>query len=1223
MLISIDKIDTLDSTSTELLDIIDTFLEKGWQVDLYAEGANKIAKNIYQDQSALRLLSVINASFDPVYDLIWVYRAFFPLSLLRALNNHVIKGPIIFRHMFDYTDIYLPYGAIVENMMATRALCLSKAVVEKMLEQGIEAEKINILPYICRTERNLVTKTNSNKLKRLLYASRTFSFEIQDVQQQLLEHGVTLEWLDLSNLQQRISLHWLQNYDVIIGAEEIVPKALCAGIPVYLSTEGRSEGYINEENFAHCDEFHFSCVKGGNSSSANEWVDELLEGYANAAAWVSEMQGHFKAKWDASIVLDALLETSLESRAFTLDEAAIINLELHGRSLLSDMEQKYSVSKWLNERQISHTRRQALTAFIESLPTSGDIAVVIVVDENRSEDLLANTLESLSHQTLHPKKITLLLPTDMVGPKGLSIRHFSSNWGEALNNEINDSSHEAILVIPIGVKLEADAVLLFAEQRVRHPEVLLWYCDEMTHEEGEYNLILKPDCNIDLLRSIPYVGQVILFNRSAARVCGGVDVRYKHLPLLDLLWRLVEQGGVPVIGHIPEVLFTQIHTLQHWFNNDVIRHEMKQIVISHLSRLGVTATVEKGLIDISPRVRYHWKSQPLVSIIIPTRDHFTLLKRCIESLMEKTDWLHYELLIVDNQSVDPDACKFLNDLEKLGLPQLRVLRFQQPFNFAEINNFAATHARGEMLLFLNNDIEVTEPGWLSAMMEHGLRSEVGVVGARLEYEDGRVQSGGMLTGIHLGATAVYEGAAQNEMGYLYYLQSAHNLTSVSGSCMLVRKSVFESVGGFSADILPVYLSDVDFGLKLQKQGYLNVWTPYARLKHMGGATRVLTEKFGVPPRPGLTDYQRLRDRWGKELACDSAYHPALNKMGTPFTLSPNTGRFQPPLPGRPLPVVLANHINWYGCGNHRVIQPFKALEENLLCEGGLIYGVPGIMEVAQQEPDIVLLELTTSSAMPYIMDQFRKISNAKIIVEYDDYLPNLPMKNQNRRHFPQHIIRNLRRVIENADWVVVSTKPLAEAYSKFHSDIRVAQNRLAVKQWGHLHSERGSSDKIRVGWAGGGSHKGDLEILQPIIKALEDQVQWVFMGMKPEGIKCEFHPGVPFDLYPEKLASLNLDLALVPLEINQFNECKSNLRLLEIGTCGVPIIATDIEPYRCGLPVTLVENRFKDWMKAIQAYLNDPALRARQGDALRDAIHRDWYLRNQGLVEWQNAWLTS
>lgn len=1227
LLISIDKIDMLNATTTEMLDVIDTFLEKDWTVDLSAGRLNKKmlpCLDEYHQHSHFRRLSVENESFYDSYDLIWIYKGYISTPLLNALASHETNGPIVFRHFFNYSDIYLPYGAEVENSMASRALSLSKGVNVKMIEQGIDAEKLTLVPYFFRPDSDAKAK-KTPVLKQVLYASTNFSFEMQEVQQKLLENGLTLEWLDLSNLQERITSQWLQNYDVVICSDEIVPKALCAGIPVFLAAEGRSEGYINEANFERSDEYHFSCANANSSPGAREWAEQLIEGFEQAVGWTVAEQARFQAKWDATNVLDALLDSGLQALNISLDEIAITAFELHGKTLLSDMEHGYSVSKWLNERQISVARRQTLMSFIGSVPERGDIAVV-VVDEGQSTHLLNDTYAALAQQSLPAKNITLLTREDStaLAAKGLDVRFYSDTWMAAFNDVLASTYQDAILVIPAGVVLHDDALLLFAEQRLRHPDALLWYSDEMTHEEdGEHNLVLKPDCNIDLLRSVPYVGQVLLFTTQAAKECGGLVEQYRHLALIDLLWRFIEGAGVPAIGHVSEVLYTQTQTLQQWINNAELQDEMATIVTRHLKRLGITATIEKGLIDVAQRVRYHWDAQPLVSIIIPTRDHLPLLKRCIESLMEKTDWHQYEILIVDNQSVEPDACQFLNGLENLNLPQLRVLRYPHPFNYSAINNFAAAHAHGDVLLFLNNDIEVFESGWLSAMMEHVLRGEVGLVGARLEYDDGRIQSGGIVTGIHLGSATVFEGAAATELGYLYYLQSAHNLSSVSGSCMLVRKTVFDDVGGFSEHKFPIYLGDADLGLKLQKQGYLNVWTPYARLKHMGGATRLLTDKFNVSPRPNLLDYDVLRETWGGALATDPAYHPALHKMGTPFTLSSNTGRFQAPLPGRPLPVILANHVNWFGCGNHRVIQPFKALEENLLCEGGMIHGVPGVLEVAQQEPDVVLLELVTSSSVPYIIEQFRKVSDAKVIVEYDDYIPNLPIKNQNRHNFPQHIIKNLRRVIESADWVVVSTHPLAEAYRDFHPDIRVAQNRLSVSQWGHLNSLRGSSKKVRVGWAGGNSHAGDLEILRPIIKELEDQVQWVFMGMKPEGVKCEFHPGVPFDLYPEKLASLNLDLALVPLEINQFNECKSNLRLLEIGTCGVPIIATDIVPYRCGLPVTLVENRFKDWMKAILAHIHDAELRVEQGDALREAIQRDWYLRDHGLNEWRNAWLPS
>lgn len=161
---------------------------------------------------------------------------------------------------------------------------------------------------------------------------------------------------------------------------------------------------------------------------------------------------------------------------------------------------------------------------------------------------------------------------------------------------------------------------------------------------------------------------------------------------------------------------------------------------------------------------------------------------------------------------------------------------------------------------------------------------------------------------------------------------------------------------------------------------------------------------------------------------------------------------------------------------------------------------------------------------------------------------------------------------------------------------------------------------MRVGWAGGVSHTGDLAEIRSVVQDLQDEVEWVFMGMKPDGVSCEYHPGVTIDQYPEELAKLDLDLAVVPLEVNQFNRCKSNLRLLELGACGVPAIATDIDPYRGDLPVTLVRNRHQDWVEAIRGHLDDPDALAQKGDALRDAVLRNWMLEGSFLDQWCRAW---
>lgn len=1224
LLISIDRFEEYSLHNNEILDIIDALLPQGWQIDLVTHSAGKALSgelHRLEQSGAFRLISEKQGALAASYSLIWIYKGFFSSKLLDAIDAFSTSAPVIFRHFADYNDLYIPYGVALENQLASLTLALSPLVTERLLATGVDSRQLRQLPYTVAPTFSDYQRTRVlSTLRRVLYVAPEMSAEMYEVQQRLSAANIQLEWFDNSQPVSRIKPEWLATYDAVIGNEEMAPKALTLGIPLFLADAGYVEGYLNADNFSRWESEHFTAVNVRFCPDADEWLELLTQGYTAAVSWTTQQQTTLQDKWRLSAQLNALLNEPLSHKNWTADEKARYSLRFHSQAVLAAANQNYSIERWLADRSISDTRRQALLAFVQSLPASGNIGVVIINEQNESANC-QRSLDSLLQQSLPPASIDIFSTHDLALAQG-EIARSVQGWTSDLNTLINHSAAEALLVLNAGDELLPDALLLLAEYRLRQPGTPFWYMDEMFSDGiNEPNIVLRPDVNIDLLRSTPYPGRTLLFDRQTAQALGGLPAEYSPYGLFDLLWRGVEQQGASALGHLPEVLVKSAHATQEINERDGMREAYQAIVAAHLQRLGIAASLEEGLTDATLRVRYRWEEQPLVSIIIPTRDHVVLLKACIESLMENTRYQRYELLIVDNHSSDEQACRFLSDLEALGLEQIRVLRYDAPFNYAAINNAAAEQARGEVLLFLNNDCQIIDGEWLDALLEQALRPEIALVGGRLEFQDGRVQHGGYLLGVRNGVESPWEGAASDSKGYHCYLKTAHNLTAVSAACMMVRKAVFFSLGGFDVQSYPLYFADVDLGLRAVQQGYLNVWTPWARVRHMGGATRLLSEKFRVQQRPLLHNYATLRGQWKSALLNDVSYHPHMQRTGKPFTIGEGTARFQPPLPGRPLPVVLANHVNWHGCGHHRVVQPFKALESNLLIEGGLILGVPGVMEAAQLQPDVILLELLSGSRFPEIMAQYREVCDAKIVVEYDDYLLNLPLKNSSRKHFPQKIAKNLRKIMECADWVVVSTAPLADAYSRFHDDIRIAQNRLAENQWAHLLSERGTGRKVRVGWAGGSSHTGDLEILLPIIKALEGQVEWVFMGMKPRGVQCEFHPGVPFEMYPEKLASLNLDLALVPLEINQFNECKSNLRLLEIGTCGVPIIATDIEPYRCGLPVTLVENRFKDWMAAIRAHLNDMDATRRQGDALRAAVHQEWYLRGSGLDDWQRAWL--
>jgi O-antigen biosynthesis protein len=260
------------------------------------------------------------------------------------------------------------------------------------------------------------------------------------------------------------------------------------------------------------------------------------------------------------------------------------------------------------------------------------------------------------------------------------------------------------------------------------------------------------------------------------------------------------------------------------------------------------------------------------------------------------------------------------------------------------------------------------------------------------------------------------------------------------------------------------------------------------------------------------------------------------------------------------------------------------------------------------------------------MRRAKAFSRAFTVYELDDYLPNLPMKSVHRERMPKDILRSLRRGLSYVDRFVVSTDAMAEAFSGLHNDIFVASNCLPEEWWRGLSSQRRRGQKPRVGWAGGISHSGDLSLIVDVVKELASEVDWVFLGMCPKEIRPyvkESLDGVDIELYPQALARLDLDLALAPVEQNLFNECKSNLRLLEYGACGFPVICSDVRCYQGDLPVTRVKNRFKDWVDAIRMHINDLDAAAAHGDELRARVLGEWMLDGKNLDRWREAWLPS
>lgn len=868
---------------------------------------------------------------------------------------------------------------------------------------------------------------------------------------------------------------------------------------------------------------------------------------------------------------------------------------------------------WQAQQQLSDVAIEQAIRRIEQLGQPPRIQVFLL-DTTSDAEAVAFTQTSLDAQHYPHYQCSLIS-----GEDGLMQR---------LNSEIRSSDADWVQLIHAGDALHPAALLLLAERVASRPYLGATYFDEDSHHQGIFeNPIFKPDFNLDMLRSYPYAGRALAFKRERCVALGGLVESYGDVAGYDLLFRLLEKDGLHTIGHIGEVMYRAMLPYTHWLASETVKAHSAAIVSDHLQRIGVAHRMEPGALPGFNRVVYQHARQPLVSIIVPTKDQLPMLNGLIDSLLSKTSYLNYELLIVDNNTEEPAACAYLNGIEQLNSTQIRVLRYPRPFNYSAINNFATAQARGEYLILLNNDTAVLHADWIEALLNHAQRPEVGIVGAKLHYPDGRIQHGGVVLGLRGPADHPFIGQPMESDGYMHRLRVDQNYTAVTAACLMIRKSVYDEVGGLDEQDFKVSYNDVDLCLKVNQAGYLTVWTPYARLMHVGSVSQTKVDKTAQDAKTKRFQGEQsaMYRKWLSLLARDPAYSINLSIDGAGFELEAQRGKGWQPFTEPLLPRLFCVAADAHGCGHYRVLQPFSSMQRHGMVEG-VIAGLhlpPVAMERFQ--PTSLVLQRQITDQQIKLLESYRDFSRAFKVFELDDLIQQIPIKSHFHGLMPKDVVKSLRRSLATVDRFVVSTDALAEQFKGFHSDIRVVLNRLPTDWWGDLpKSQRRVSRKPRVGWGGGSSHRGDLELIADVVRDLADDVEWVFFGMCPDKLRPyihEFHNGVPIEEYPRKLASLNLDLALAPLEENTFNECKSNLRLLEYGACGFPVISTDIVCYQNDLPVTRVKNRYKEWTAAIRMHLDDLDATASMGDALRDAVQKDWMLTDDKLAGWRDAWL--
>jgi GT2 family glycosyltransferase len=368
------------------------------------------------------------------------------------------------------------------------------------------------------------------------------------------------------------------------------------------------------------------------------------------------------------------------------------------------------------------------------------------------------------------------------------------------------------------------------------------------------------------------------------REVGGFRLGMEGSQDWDLVLRCMERIGPEQVHHVPRVLY-------HWrIHSESTARSMnakpyaavagERALNEHFERTGVRAMAE--YVGFGYRVHYALPDvQPLVSLVIPTRNGLALTRQCIDSIVRKTTYKNYEILIVDNGSDDPAVLAYFKELATR--PNFRVLRDDSPFNYSALNNMAVAQARGEVVALVNNDIEVMSPDWLSEMVSLALQPGVGAVGARLWYPDLTLQHGGVLLGLGGGVAGhANKGLPKGLNGYAGRAALIQSFSAVTAACLVVRKAVYEEVGGLDEERLKVAFNDIDFCLRLREAGYRNVWTPYADLLHHESATR--GEDIAPEKRERfLREENYMKSRWAELLRHDPAYNPNLTADAEDFS----------------------------------------------------------------------------------------------------------------------------------------------------------------------------------------------------------------------------------------------------------------------------------------------------------------------------------------------------
>jgi glycosyltransferase involved in cell wall biosynthesis len=500
----------------------------------------------------------------------------------------------------------------------------------------------------------------------------------------------------------------------------------------------------------------------------------------------------------------------------------------------------------INDKQISQE--------IESFKIKPKISVVIPT-YNTEEKYLRKCLDSVTSQSYSnwelciaddnspSKKVQKILEEYVNKYQNIKVVYRNKNGHicNASNSALELVTGDYIALLDHDDELAKNALFLIAKAINENPKLRIIYTDEdKIDERGErFNPHFKSGFNLDLLYSQNYISHLGVYQTSLVKRVGGFRVGYEGSQDYDLLLRCVAKVTPEAIKHLPHILYhwraiqgsTALAADEKSYTTDAGIRALN----SYFDEKKENVTVEKGLLDNTYKVNWILESEPLVSLIIPTYNGYEITKQAIDSILAKTTYKNYEILLVNNNSDCNLALKYFESIARHS--KITVLNYPFDFNYSAINNFAVDVANGEIIGLINNDVEVISPGWLTEMVSQAARPEIGCVGAKLYYAEDKIQHAGVILGIGGVAGHSHKHYDRDAHGYFSRLKLIQNYSAVTAAALVIQKSVFNEVGGLNDKDLTIAFNDIDFCLKVQKAGYRNLWTPYAELYHHESISR--------------------------------------------------------------------------------------------------------------------------------------------------------------------------------------------------------------------------------------------------------------------------------------------------------------------------------------------------------------------------------------------------